>query len=124
MRSTKANDACLEVVAQLDQLRFLDLTKQSVEDRYMINDTGARKLSSLKHLAWINLSNTAISDDTLLVLQTNCLDLEHVDISSCIYVKDLGIGHVMKLKLKALDISRCLLVTEHAIHTLATNEKS
>ena len=114
----------MDVVAQLDQLRFLDLAKHSIEDRYMINDTGTRKLSTLKHLAWINLSNTAISDDTLLVLQTNCPDLEHVNISSCIYVKDLGIGHLMKLKLTALDFSRCVLITEGAVHALATNEKS
>jgi len=112
------------VVAQLDQLRFLDLTKHSVEDRYMINDIGARRLSALKHLTWINLSNTAISDDTLQVLQINCANLEHVNVSSCIYVTDIGISHLMKLKLVAVDISRCVLITENSIHALACNEQS
>jgi hypothetical protein len=127
MRGLSLRGACVkddfvgEYIAQLTQLKYLNISQTKGEDKGNITDTGALHLRALTRLRWLNISMTNITSTTILELQSAVSTLTHLDVYGCKLLKDDMFPALMQWRLRSLDISNCPLLSLNAIEVLCAN---
>ena len=119
--SISGDNTCLDSLLELQNLAYLDLSKSSKRDAGLFVDL--RKLASMSSLTWLNLSLTAVNDETVIALcrglrQLKCLGL------ACTSVTDACIPALRDLSLRVLDISGCQKLTDEGFSSLLHKNQS
>lgn len=107
LRGIHVSDATLASLNKLEQLRFLDLSKDRSNDSHLITDCGVKSLTCLKSLRWIDLSMTLITDEAICFVCQSNPSLNHLAVSCCSLITDEAATYFQCLKIKTLDISGC-----------------
>eukprot|EP01039_Chlorochromonas_danica_P001245 gene1244-1357_t len=120
-------DDCLPHIAQLDQLRYLNLSKNlSLAHSTVtspITDEGAIYLASLGHLTFLDLSMTSITDATINVLcQGDCSrSLTHLVLQCCSELTNDCLAVLRMLSLEVLDLCGNVRLPIDFFHDLAVH---
>uniref|UniRef100_A0A8C5QYL1 F-box and leucine rich repeat protein 4 n=1 Tax=Leptobrachium leishanense TaxID=445787 RepID=A0A8C5QYL1_9ANUR len=114
------NEACLEVIAEMcPNLQELNLS--SCDKLPPPAFSHISKLSGLKRLV---LYRTKIEQTALLGILNFCLELQHLNLGSCVLIEDYdlvaGVIGAKCKKLRSLDLWRCKNITEKGIIELAS----
>jgi len=92
----------------MEQILSLDVSKETIVKRLQIVDEGLLEIFTLFNgLRWLNLAGTGITDKTLLILSSSCLQLQHLNLQCCTMTTNEGIKSLACLSLQTLDISCC-----------------
>lgn len=111
LRSTGvADDFLSSVLTHLTGLRYLNVSQRTA-DRTLVTDIGARCLTTLRNMKWLNLSTTSIAGETLMELQQSMPQLEHLEVTGCSQLNNSSLLAVRQWKLQILDISNCPLIS-------------
>jgi hypothetical protein len=110
---TNLNDIFLTVyVSKLTNLRFLDVSQISSSGR--ITENGLSIVQKMVHLKWLDISGTNATDQTVDILQAECPNLYHLALDGCVRITDKGFRLLVNMKLSALDITNCKLISQVA----------
>lgn len=106
LRDSRVTDAFLvAAVAELTNLRYLNVSQRDTADKVLVTDVGGLALTALTHLKWLNMSMTMITDETIIGLQKSCPHVEHLELYGCPRLTDATIQALALWKLQELDIS-------------------
>lgn len=119
LRGSRVTDAFLvAAIAELTNLRYLNISQKDKADKELVTDFGGMALSKLKYLKWLNISMTLITDETIIALQGSCPQMEHLDLFGCVRLTDAALQALMLWKLRELDISNNPRFTLQGIKSL------
>lgn len=106
------DDDVLQVLCSLT-----NLTGLQVKECGAITDVGMQHIACLPQLAFLNLSNTRVSDEGLMLL--GGLRLESLCLSKCSQISDDGLFWVKRIStIRQLDVSLCDGVTATGVEQL------
>jgi len=119
LRDSRVCDSSLvAAVAELTNLRYLNISQGARADKELVTNVGGLALTELRHLKWLNMSMTLITDETIVALQKNCPQMEHLELFGCPQLTDVTLQVLMLWKLQELDISNNQNFTIQGIKSL------
>ena len=107
-------------IAQMTNLRFLDVSRPCSASSDSLSDEGVLQLASLSHLCWLDMSCCGISNTTVERLSTGAPLLSHLSVQCCMRLTDEACTYLSALSLRSLDISGCWSLTAASIDTLCS----
>ena len=100
------------------QLRFLDLSKSTSEQRPFITDVALQPFRYCTGLKWLNLGMTSITNESIRFICKNMKSLENLSIPLCHGITNDCCIDLRELKLVVLDITYCKNLNRHCIPIL------
>ncbi len=99
-------DETLTSIANLTNLKFLDISSSSVLNSTGVTDSGLQTVAAaLSNLKWLDLSCTVVSDATIDMLCCSAPKLTHLSLQCCPEITDLCSESLSGVRLRTLDLT-------------------
>ncbi|GLE03751.1 hypothetical protein PINS_up012653 [Pythium insidiosum] len=115
------SDAIRHLLRSARDLRHVTLSFMELTDAAFLD--ASTPLSLPRGLLTIDLTQSRVTDETLVALASQCRALEQVKLSYCLEITDVGLEALVSAcpRIRQLDLNNCGLLTDRGVATLGVH---